>query len=544
MNKFTKQCVAAFASLAMAGTLGVAGVATVSGFAASTAFAVPGSASSAEPAPWSDAGKSKTGSITITKYKDETANGQQAKETKVAGAKFKVTKVTQFDNVDLNLKKYDDWLKVAAKVPTLNATPNTTAGITLDTDNAKEVFTNDQGIAEFKNLEIGLYKVEELSTPDGYVKLANPFFMTIPEVTRDKAAKNNSYKYDVTVEPKNAYTKDAIKKTIDASKMVGARDDLPYTITTAVVTTSSTDVTKLTKDDLTDFAVWDDALKTAYDANANVVQKVKIGNTDLTKDTDYNVNTEGTPNDDTRMRIMVKFTDSGLTKIADELKKGQNSKLTVDLKFSLKDTVAAGELINKYGFQPGHKKGEDKPDPVNPPDPNPESKVTLRDFQIKKVDATDASKVLKGAKFAVFATEANAKACAADDNRADTVCKDKSAKGFDTQTETADNTGLTKAGYKAKVGSKFYVVETAAPEGYALSPAVDEVTIPNGEDTNTAYVYSFKDVPTKDNGLNWFKLPKTGAAGVIIFALAGMCLVGAGLFIFMRNRKDEEQQAA
>jgi hypothetical protein len=52
------------------------------------------------------------------------------------------------------------------------------------------------------------------------------------------------------------------------------------------------------------------------------------------------------------------------------------------------------------------------------------------------------------------------------------------------------------------------------------------------------------NVPTKDNG-SWFNLPKTGAAGVIIFALAGMCLVAVGMFIFLRNRKkDEEQQAA
>ncbi|MFU0538098.1 LPXTG cell wall anchor domain-containing protein [Gardnerella vaginalis] len=51
------------------------------------------------------------------------------------------------------------------------------------------------------------------------------------------------------------------------------------------------------------------------------------------------------------------------------------------------------------------------------------------------------------------------------------------------------------------------------------------------------------NVPTKDN-VSWFKLPKTGAAGVIIFALAGVCLVCFGIFVFMRNRKKDEEQAA
>lgn len=63
MNKFTKQCVAAVASLAMAGTLCVAGavVAGSSAWAAQTA---------AEKAPWDAKIGNKKGSITITKYKD------------------------------------------------------------------------------------------------------------------------------------------------------------------------------------------------------------------------------------------------------------------------------------------------------------------------------------------------------------------------------------------------------------------------------------------------------------------------------------------
>ena len=162
MNKITKQCVAAVASLAMAGTLCVAGA------------VVAGSSAWAEDAcnngaPWSKACKAQTGSITITKYKYAlNKQGNQEKKEKVAGATFKVTKVEKLstsDTANLDLTKYDDWMKVAAKVEALNANPNSnelklanqgTEKKTGDgTNNTKE------GEAKFENLTIGLYKVEE-----------------------------------------------------------------------------------------------------------------------------------------------------------------------------------------------------------------------------------------------------------------------------------------------------------------------------------------------------------------------------------------------
>ncbi|MEO9129135.1 SpaH/EbpB family LPXTG-anchored major pilin [Gardnerella vaginalis] len=545
MNKITKQCVAAIASLAMAGTLCVAG-AVVAG---SSAWAVDNTA--AAKAPW-DLGTeaaTKTGSITITKYKDETnGQGEQTKQTKVTGAKFKVYKVTNFD-----LTKYDKWLDVAAKVPTLNANPNdSSAGLNFDSRTEQ---TTKDGVAKFDQLGIGLYKVEEISVPDGYEKLPQPFFMTIPEITSGK--NGTEYNYNVTVDPKNAYTKDAIKKTVDTTGMVGTKDDLPYTISTSVVTTSGTPVKDRTADDYQGFAVWDDALTKAYDASNKVVQKVKIGESEIKNSTNkedkYKVAVAATPDDNNRKRITVSFTDTGLGEIATALKTSPNAKLTVDLKFTLKEGVDSGELVNKYGYQPGYKKGtpeNEKPKPVNP-NPGSDSKVTLVKFKIKKVSSTNATEGLRGAKFAVFAKKNDADACAADVSRADDKCKSKSSKGF-ADTETADKTGLTADGFKAKVGQTFYVVETKAPDNYVLAPKVEEVNIPTEyikdakyDTQSQTFIYSFKDVPTSNNIDHWFKLPKTGAYGVIIFAIIGLGLVGAGTFMYMRNnRKKEEEQAA
>ena len=570
MNKITKQCVAAVASLAMAGTLCVAG-AVVAG---SSAWADTPAACDTSKAPWDTKQTANcVGSIKITKYKDEVDDTThlQKKTTAVQGAEFKVTKVKSLDNANLDLTKYDEWLRVAAKVPTLNLTPNTTSNIGFDdavtnpnppagqTDNTLFA-TGADGVAKIENLGIGLYKVEEVKAPDGYQKLPNPFFMTVPEVTR--GTNGNTYKYAVTVDPKNAYTKDAIKKTADTSAMVGAEDTLPYTISTTVVTSTNTPITTRTKDDYKDFAVWDDALISAYDGMKDLtndqakalVTEVNIGNTPITntkgKEDKYKVSVENSPVDNnggtaTRKRIKVAFTDDGLTAIANALTTSPNAKLTVKFEFKLSKTVAAGDLVNKYGFQPGHKEGDETPTPVNPPTPDPSSTVTLRDFQIKKVNGTDGKSPLKGAEFAVFANEDEAKACAADASRNDDKCKNKSAKGFANAKNGTGDTGLTTA-FKAKVGKEFYVVETKAPEGFVLSPAVDKVTIPASEGTGTAYVHSFKDLPNggPDGGKNWFTLPKTGAAGVIIFALIGLGLVGSGMFVFLKNRKKEEEQAA
>lgn len=545
MNKFTKQCVAAVASLAMAGTLCVAGavVAGSSAWAAQTAC-------DASKAPWDQGNKQCTGKITINKWKYE---GDNKKNTHV-NAKFKITKVTQILGSDNNKKNLDltsqeDWLAVAAKVPALNTNPkDTTTNITLDT-NSTEKDTTD-GVAEFDNLGIGLYKVEEVSVDDGYEKLANPFFMTVPEITRDATAKNNTYTYNVSVDPKNAYIKDAITKTVDTTGMVGAKDEVPYEITASAITTSNTPADKYTKDDFKDYAVWDDVPTNAYEAATAAVTEVKVGNKNLTTDNAtqhyYTVEapvagngTNGIDNGYSRLKIT--FNDAGLTEIANQRKTSYDVKVTVKLKFTLKSDVPAGEVVNKYGFQQGHNKGDNKPEPKNPT-PDPKSKVTLRDFQIKKVNGTDTSKTLAKAKFAIFAKEDDAKACAADSTRSADKCDSKSTKGFANATTGTGDNGLTTA-FKAKVGKEFYVVETAAPDNFALSPAVEKVTIPDNQPTATAYVYDFKDVPTKDGGF-WFTLPKTGAAGVIIFALVGLGLVGSGMFVFLKNRKKEEEQQA
>lgn len=79
-----------------------------------------------------------------------------------------------------------------------------------DSNNKTELFTNDQGVVKFDNLEVGLYLVMETTLPQAVTQKADPFLVSIP-MTRIGAGKdettnpnNKVWMYDVTVYPKNS----------------------------------------------------------------------------------------------------------------------------------------------------------------------------------------------------------------------------------------------------------------------------------------------------------------------------------------------------
>lgn len=79
-----------------------------------------------------------------------------------------------------------------------------------DSNNKTELFTNDQGVVKFDNLEVGLYLVMETTLPQAVTQKADPFLVSIP-MTRIGAGENETtnpnnkvWMYDVTVYPKNS----------------------------------------------------------------------------------------------------------------------------------------------------------------------------------------------------------------------------------------------------------------------------------------------------------------------------------------------------
>ena len=574
MNNFTKRCVAAFASLAMAGTLCAAGAVTVSGVAwaskpgiqqggqpkgGKTGFDTPSQDAVLKSAPWEleDIDKNATYSLTIFKWKYEvdSTTKKQKKSTPVPGAEFTVKKVTKLnasDKEDLDLTKYADWVKVANNIDGLNK--GTATGITTETVTGGTKNTDDNGVAKF-DLKIGLYQVTESNPPKGFSAAeSKPFYMTIPRIEKDDKG-NVVYNYAPYADPKNKDLSDSVKKTADLSKTVGAGDKISYTISAELdkMKAADADATALTADDFKGYSVVDLAPDKAftYPTNiADVVTKVQLGtgeapvksDTTLTATTDYTVAKDAnqiaaTTKDVARDKITISFTNDGKTALATAANNnaGKVVKVFVTLEFTLADSKTLGNntVINKGGLIPSH---EGKiPDVV---EGKKYKEVKFSKFKIKKVSSTDQSP-LEGGKFVIFANKTDAQACATavkTNTDVDSKCGKNSPRSAFGEKTSAKTSGLTEE-YSVKRDEDFYIVETAAPDGYIRNPDV-VTTKATGDDVT----FPFQNLPTKDKGF-WFNLPKTGAAGVIIFAVIGMCFVGSGFFVYMRRRKKEEEQA-
>lgn len=610
MKKFTNKFVAAVASLAMAGTLCVAGAVTVAGVAWASKPGVPQPSVKMDPkAPW-ESKAPQSGSLTIVKCKKKdvstttttvasssTANASASNETgktqdtscpagfePLKDVSFTVTKVASIkegtNDVTLNLAQYDSWQKIAGIVSKLNAHPEEAGVVTLGTgtDVHNMTATDKDGKSTLNNLAVGLYKIVE-KVPDGYGAYDfSSFYMTLPliEQKTDNGKTTTVYEYNPVVKPKNIDLSSAIKKNVDKSHIfAGVKDKIYYTITAKV---NKTKIGKdLTEKNLTDYAVFDDAPTSAFTEPNNqgldaAVQSVKFGtgsDSTFTKgeNNDYTVtatansdNAEITTAGDTKglaaghTRILVKFTEAGLKKIASKLNNvaagSEAPQVEVELAFDIskafKDSTTDKTITNKSGFFPGHDEGTTAPNPIIPNVDGSKPTVKFGYLQVDKYNSEDESKKLSGAEFKIFTDKEKADLCTKSlkENTAvdaeDSPCKAASA--FD---ETTVEGGKFSNPYKAEAGSTLYVVEVKAPEGFALSPVVKEITVKDTTTNDNPDTLKFPNIPLhgeKGGNKFWFNLPATGAAGVILFALAGMGLIAASVFLYMRNRKEEEQQ--
>ncbi|KXA15846.1 SpaH/EbpB family LPXTG-anchored major pilin [Gardnerella pickettii] len=578
MNKLTRKCVAAVASLAMAGTLCVAGAVTM----ASVAWGVPKPGPVQAPADNSPWGKKqdKTGTLTINKFKyaDAVDGEGHHKGEALNGATFTLKKVTKIGGVDLDYTKFETWSKIAGIVGALNRGDEASANLTFDNSNPTSTVSNNT--TTFENLPEGLYKVVE-TPPAGYGAAdMTEFYITMPLI--EPANKTNPYNWNPTINPKNKDISKTFTKKLDDGKdhnSVLAKDKtLYYTISASVNRTKSG---TLSADDLNGFAVFDDFPTAAFasptDASS-AVESVKIGDGDdagLTATDDYTVSIVKTSSEEggknlesTRNRILVKFTDAGLKKIADKLNgitNGQDPKVNVAIKLDLSEDYQKGtaptdttsteqngknEVVNKSGYFQASPKGTPNPDPiVSGDDDGGTSKVKYGWFDVFKYDAADEGKKdrtgLPGAEFRLFNTEEKANACAEKlvdaskdaDNIAECSAASSTFKGEEATTQ--ETTGKLKAAVKVQAGTNIYLVEVKAPEGYIRLPEVKAVNVEEGK----LKIVDFSN--TKKNTFGtWFNLPATGATGVIIFALAGMGLIAASVFLYMCNRKEEEQAKA
>ncbi|WP_375169377.1 SpaH/EbpB family LPXTG-anchored major pilin [Gardnerella vaginalis] len=607
MNKLTNKCVAAIASLAMAGTLCVAGAVTMS----SVAWGVPRPPVHQNPiaskAPWDKENNTQTGTITIFKcdaaesnYAPTDANSPSCPaKHKPLKATFKVTKVEKVNNETLNYASEKDWAKLADVVNDLNRNDETKITLGTGDDNVKTGTTDENsGKTEFTGLSLGLYKVEETQAPAGYgANDMSVFYITLPLIKQGKDGKAE-YDYKPVVHPKNKNLTSTLKKVLSTDKgdnFVDVKDDIVYEISAGVNHPTGT----LNADSIKDFAVFDDAPTDAFDFTGNdFVKSVTVGEgekavdlTNKTGETNYNVstveNTTAAAFDNTdanadkhglaagHTRILVKFNETGLGKIATALNgatSGNEPQVHVKFKFKLSETYKGGtapsdettketsghnKIVNKSGFFKAHagNAGKDSNPIISGDDDNGTATSTFGYLQVNKHDKKTGAG-LADAEFKLFNSKDKADACnaallkketeqkaagtqpasGASDTSAD-PCTDGASTNFNGKTITG---GKFENPYKALAGQEIYLVEMKAPKDYMRYPGAVAVKLEEGK-TKTV---DFPNSKIEDTGINtpWFNLPATGAAGVIIFAVAGMGLIAASVFLYMRNRKEEEQQ--
>lgn len=586
MNKLTKKCVAAIASLAMAGTLCVAGAVTM----ASVAWGSPHPVVRQDPVsqePWGTHLPTGPYSITIVNCdakEDASATGTtcDANHKPLDGAEFKLTPIKKIGDTDLTatdaFKKAETWAKIAETIDALNRGDEKAAKIVLDTDTSKikTQTVGNTGEAKFEQVPLGFYKVEETKMPTGNYGANDMtvFYMTLPQIERKQDTKNTQktvtdYNYNPVVKIKNKDLSSAITKVFSTEKgsnAVSTKDDFKYVISSEVNHPTGT----LDANSIQDYMVFDDAPTEAFDFTdtSKIVESVKIGEGDgataLTKDTDYSVSivdsesADGGKNLATgHKRILVKFTEAGLGKIATALngavkaKKTDEPKVHVTVSFKLSEAYKGNagnknEIKNKSGFFKSHPSNATKdPDPiVSGDDDKGTSTVKFGFLQVDKHDKTTTTTKLSGAVFKIFNSEAKAEACkaallkrSAGSTDVPTECSDGASKNF---AGTTDGRGKFATDQKVIAGRMVYLVEVTAPTDYALANEVRGVTVEEGKTTTV----DFPNTKISDLKIDtWFNLPATGATGVILFALAGMGLIAASVFLYMRNRKEEEQQA-
>ena len=162
-----------------------------------------------------------TGSITIHKYEyngqdkpDSTGEVSDANKlpegaTALEGATFSIYKVK--DREELRAYYNGD-----AKNPAEKVTVDTYLNETKDAIKSSESYstavatatTGEDGIAEFPNLQLGLYVVIETGTPDKVTSPVKPFLVSVPMT---KASNLSEWLYDIHVYPKNGTTYGEVK---------------------------------------------------------------------------------------------------------------------------------------------------------------------------------------------------------------------------------------------------------------------------------------------------------------------------------------------
>ena len=233
--------------------------------------------------------------------------------------------------------------------------------------------------------------------------------------------------------------------------------------------------------------------------NNSVQIAVKGNGTALTVNTNY---TETKPN---ARQFAISFDEDQLA----YLYENQITEIQITYTATLTDdTVVIGSDGNPNTLTYSYRQSSDS-DVVT--EPAITKIVKTYDFQVKKVDANDASVVLPDATFKLYRnTVADANLIA---------------------TKTTGTTGIIT--FSGLADGTYKVVETAAPANYALNSKEFTVTIaPDGTVSGAEVSGKILTVPDPK-----VVLPNTGGTGTLLFTIGGIALIAGAAVLFVIYRK-------
>ena len=464
--------------------------------------------------------------------KEGTGNEEPQAECKpVSDVEFTITKL----NVDLTTP--EGWKQLA------DAKGDVVKAGALKSNTTQTITTGGDGLASFTDAqtEVGAYLVSETRTPDKVIP-AEDFVVTLPMTNPDNTTKWN---YDVHVYPKNTIS--GVDKKVTDKPAPGSGHDITYTITTSIPKVDYPGGARIKRYEVVDQL--DKRIK--KDALTPVVKIVGQNETPLADTTDYTLITaEGADHN----WATIQLTEEGRRKAAEARHNGTGeTKVQVTLTAKFDATVnLEGDLSNTAGLIPN-----DSPnftwDPSNPGTKVPGIPTTPALSKYGKVVVTktgtdelaDKTKY-NGAQFQVYECTKTAGGATLRDGDPSTQAVDPLTIGGE-KTFTTAGQGMVEINYlrandyvdgvkKDTLSDEdhYCLVETKAPEGYTLQ--ADPIPFRVLADNATAKAptaVTVTDVP-KNAG---FRLPLTGANGVIFLTVAGALLVAGGAVVAYANKR-------
>ena len=469
--------------------------------------------------------------------KEGTGNEEPQAECKpVSGVEFTITKL----NVDLTT--YKGWKQLAdAKGDVLKAGA-------LKTGTVQKITTGGDGLAAFTDAQtdVGAYLVSETRTPDKVIP-AEDFVVTLPMTNPQDTAKWN---YNVHVYPKN--TLSGVDKQVTDKPAPGSGHDLTYTITTSIPKVDYPGGARINRYEVVDQL--DKRIK--KDALAPVVKIVGQKEVTLENATDYTVITaDGTDHN----WATIQLTEEGRRKAAEARYNGNGeTKVQVTLTATFDANVnLEGDLSNTAGLIPN-----DSPnftwDPNNPGTttdiPGIPTTPVLSKYGKVVVTKTGTDQLAdktkyNGAQFQVYECTKTASGATLRDADPSTSTVDPLTIGGQ-KTFTTSGQGVVEISYLrandyvngvAKSQDQltdedhYCLLETKAPEGYTLQ--ADPIPFRVMAEKATAKApteMTVTDVPRNAG----FRLPLTGANGVIFLTVAGALLViGGAVSAYVNKRR-------